>query len=120
MTNYKTLILWQKAMLLVKEVYLLARGFPKEETFGLTSQIKRAATSVPANVAEGCGRRTSKDTVQFLHIARGSLYELDTLLAITVTVEIITENHLNTINLLMEECLKLVNGLIAKHSERGN
>ena len=67
-------------MLLVKKVYDLVKEFPKEELFGLTSQARRAVVSVPSNIAEGCGRQYKKDTRQFLHIARGSLYELETIL----------------------------------------
>ncbi len=63
-------------MQLVKEVYLLVKNFTKEELYGLTSQIKRSAVSIPANVAVGIGRNYKKDTIQFLHISRGSLYQL--------------------------------------------
>jgi four helix bundle protein len=71
MANYKTLDAWKTAMQLVKEVYLLTKKFPKEELYALTSQTKRAAVSVPANIAEGLGRQYKKDTLQFLHISRG-------------------------------------------------
>ena len=83
-------------MQLVKEVYLLTKKFPKDELYALTSQTKRAAVSVP-NIAEGLGRQYKKDTLQFLHISRGSLYELETLLNIAVMVEIITEEEFNKI-----------------------
>jgi len=82
MKSYKELDGWKKSMELVKNVYLLIKTFPKEELYGLTSQIKRAAVSVPANIAEGIGRNYKKDTTQFLHISRGSLYELEILLNI--------------------------------------
>jgi four helix bundle protein len=78
MTGYKQLEAWKKSMLLVKEVYILTKLFPKEEQYVLASQIKRAAVSVPSNIAEGSGRNYKKDTIQFLHIARGSLYEVET------------------------------------------
>ncbi|MES2004414.1 MAG: four helix bundle protein [Bacteroidota bacterium] len=68
MTGYKNLETWKKSMQLVKNVYDLAKTFPKEELFGLASQAKRAAVSVPTNIAEGCGRQYKKDTRQFLHI----------------------------------------------------
>jgi len=78
MGSYKDLDAWENAMQLVKEVYLLTKKFPKEEMYALTSQAKRAAVSVPSNIAEGLGRQYKKDTLQFLHISRGSLYELET------------------------------------------
>jgi len=73
MANYKTLEAWKKSMFLVKEVYTKCKLYPKEELYALTSQTKRAAVSIPSNIAEGCGRRTKKDTTQFLYISRGSL-----------------------------------------------
>lgn len=69
MTSYKELVAWQKAMQLVKEVYIVTKKYPKEELFALTSPTKRAAVSVPANIAEGVGRNYKKDNIQFLHIA---------------------------------------------------
>ena len=99
-------------MQLVKEIYLLAKKFPKEELYALTSQTKRAAVSVPSNIAEGLGRQYKKDTLQFLHISRGSLYELETLLNIAVIVEIITEEEFNKIIPALEKTLQVLNGFI--------
>jgi four helix bundle protein len=76
--SHRDLIVWQKAIDLVVSVYRATEGFPKTETYGLTSQIRRAVTSIPANIAEGQGRRLSKEFVYFLANARGSLWELDT------------------------------------------
>jgi four helix bundle protein len=112
MTNYKNLEAWKKAMELVKQVYLLSKDFPREELYGLTSQCKRASVSIPSNIAEGMGRNHKKDTIQFLHISRGSIYELETLLNIAVMVEIITEKQFKDICPLIDECLKILNGLI--------
>ncbi len=78
------LIAWQKAMNLAEAIYQLTRSFPKEEVYGLTSQIRRCAVSIPANVAEGQGRRSKKEFQQFLGHARGSLLELDTHLELTL------------------------------------
>ncbi len=75
---HKHLLVWQKSMELVETVYAATRAFPKEEQFGLTSQMRRAAVSVPSNIAEGLARRTVKDKVHFLGISQGSLSELDT------------------------------------------
>lgn len=112
MTNYKNLDAWKNAMQLVNEVYLLAKKFPKEELYALTSQIKRAAVSVPSNIAEGLGRQYRKDTLQFLHISRGSLYELETLLNIAVMTKIISEDEFNSIIPTLEKSLQILNGFI--------
>src|SRR5262245_7122569 len=112
MSNYKTLDAWKQSMQLVKEIYIVTKTFPKEELYELTSQTKRAAISVPCNIAEGIGRNYKKDTIQFLHISRGSLYELETLLNIAVMVEIISEKVFNEISPLIDKCLQLINGLI--------
>ncbi|MEM9998743.1 MAG: four helix bundle protein [Bacteroidota bacterium] len=76
--SYTDLLVWQRAMDLVDEVYDLARCFPSDERFDLRSQVRRAAVSVPSNIAEGWGRSSKKDFVRFLYIARGSLYEVET------------------------------------------
>ena len=77
-SNFKKLIVWQKAMDLVDEVYALQRGFPKSEIFGLGDQLRRAVVSIPSNIAEGNGRTSPKELVHFLSIARGSVYEVVT------------------------------------------
>jgi four helix bundle protein len=76
--NFRDLRVWQLGMVLVEQVYRLSRGFPKQETFGLTSQIQRAAVSIPANIAEGHAMGSTKDFLRFLAIAQGSLAELET------------------------------------------
>ena len=78
MGDYQELIAWQKAMDLAQEVYACTQGLPKEEIYGLTSQIRRAAVSIPSNLAEGASRAGPKEFMQFLHIARGSASELET------------------------------------------
>ncbi len=80
--------------------------------YGLTSQTKRAAVSIPANIAEGLGRQYKKDTLQFLHVSRGSIYELETLLNIAVMVEILKEDSFKKLLPLFDDILKLLNGLI--------
>ena len=80
--RFKELVVWQKAMDLVDEVYLLQRGFPKPEVYGLGDQLRRAVVSIPSNIAEGHGRGSRKDYVHFLSIARGSVYETITQLNI--------------------------------------
>jgi four helix bundle protein len=112
MSKYQDLDVWKVSMELVKEVYLLTKKYPKEELFSLTSQTKKGSVSVPANIAEGIGRQYKKDTIQFLHISRGSLYELSTHLNIAMTVEIITNEELGRIMTLVEKALKILNGYI--------
>ena len=82
MEPYRKLIVWQKAMELVRLVYRLSKGFPTDERYALTDQLRRAAVSIPSNIAEGCGRTSRKDYAHFLSIARGSLYETMTQLQI--------------------------------------
>jgi len=82
MENYKELRVWQEAMDLVTEIYRLGKTLPPEERFGLKSQMERSAVSIPVNIAEGWGRGTTKEYIQFLRIARGSLMELETLVLI--------------------------------------
>jgi four helix bundle protein len=72
------LMAWQEAMDIARTIYALTGGFPRDERFGLTAQLRRAAVSVPSNIAEGCARGSSREMLRFLHIARGSLSELDT------------------------------------------
>jgi four helix bundle protein len=112
MKSYTDLDVWKKARELVKEVYLITRNFPKEELYGLTNQIRRAAVSVPSNIAEGHGRNTSKDSLQFFYIARGSLYELETQVFVSFDLEYIIQNYLDGIIDDITNCKKLLNGLI--------
>lgn len=119
MSNYKQLDAWKQSMLLVKEIYIITKLFPKEEIYALTSQTKRAAVSVSCNIAEGVGRNYKKDTIQFLHISRGSLYELETLLNIAVMVEIISVEVFNKLSPQIDKCMQLLNGLI-RYYEKSN
>jgi len=112
MNSYKDLDAWKNAMLLVKEVYTNTAKYPKEELFGLTSQTKRAAVSVPCNIAEGIGRQYKKDTLQYLHISRGSLYEVETLLNVAILIKILSEEEFNNLILMVEKNLQILNGLI--------
>lgn len=91
MHNYREIKIWQKARILVKDVYKVTKQFPSEELYGLTSQTRRAVVSVPTNIAEGAGRGTDKDFSRFLDIARGSLFELETLMILASDLEFIPE-----------------------------
>ena len=112
MRNYQKLDAWKTSMQLVKNVYIASKEFSKEELYGLTSQIKRAAVSVPANIAEGMGRQYKEDTIQFLHIARGSIYELESLLNVAVMITILSEDKFKELLVLIDDTAKLLNGLI--------
>jgi four helix bundle protein len=115
MTYYKNLEAWKKSMLLVKSIYALTRIFPKEEQYGLSSQAKRAAVSIPSNIAEGCGRQYKRDTRQFLHIARGSLYELETILNVALMVNILPCHEFEALVPLVDENHRIINGLIKRY-----
>lgn len=109
--HYRQLIVWQKAMELVKMVYELTAKFPKEELFGLTGQMRRASVAVPSNIAEGQGRNSTKDFLRFVSISYGSLLELETQTFISEMLKYLTSEETN---LLLEKCAevgRLANGL---------
>jgi len=110
--EYRDLDVWKFSRKLVNSVYELTKSFPREELYGLTNQIRKCAISIPSNIAEGCGRRTSKDTIQFLYISRGSLYELETQLFLALDQNFINEIQINDIMLRIESCKKLLNRFI--------
>ncbi|AOC94239.1 hypothetical protein BB050_01104 [Flavobacterium anhuiense] len=110
--EYSKLEVWMEARKLVNLLYDFSKLFPKEELFGLTNQMKRAAISIPSNIAEGCGRQTSKETIHFLHISRGSLYELETQFYIALDQKYIEENNFNIALSQIQICKKLLNGFI--------
>jgi four helix bundle protein len=110
--TYRELDVWKTSRALVKEVYETTQSFPKDEMYGLTSQIRRAVVSVAANIAEGCGRKHSKETLQFLHISRGSLFELETELYVAFDLGYIGKERLDKILKQHESCLKLLHGFI--------
>jgi four helix bundle protein len=118
--SYRDLEGWQQSRLLVKNIYQLTKKFPKDEQFGLTNQLRRAAISVPSNIAEGCGRNHFKDSVQFFFISRGSLYEIETQLVLATDLEIISETALNQVMDQVTRCKKLLNGFINYFQQRAN
>jgi len=109
--SYKSLIAWQKSILLVKVIYQLTNAFPNEEKFGLTSQIRRAAVSVPSNIAEGQARRTTGDYVRFVSIAEGSLAELETQLIISIDLGLCTAFKTGECLGILTEVRKMLNAL---------
>lgn len=109
--NFKKLIVWQKAIALTKDVYLLTNKLPKEELYVLTSQIRRAAISVPSNIAEGQGKKSRNEFIRFINIALGSATELETQ---CVLVEEIYKVETKNIQNQIIEIKKMLNGLINK------
>lgn len=105
--------MWQKAMELVEEVYKASASFPKEEIFGLTSQIRRAAVSIPSNIAEGQGRRTTQDFLRHLSIAYGSLLELVTQMVIAIRFGYSDQRDCHAVLNTAAEVGRLMNGLMS-------
>ena len=116
--NYRDLIAWQRAMDLVEQVYNVTRGFPKEEIYGLTSQIRRAAVSVPSNIAEGQGRTSDKEFQQFLSIAHGSVREVETQIMISQRLKYVSDDQTNSILDLAAETGRLIKGLMNSLKEK--
>ena len=110
--SYREVLVWQKAKTLAIHVYRVSEHFPKTETFGLTSQVRRAAVSVASNIAEGQGRLTPGEFIHFLGQARGSLLELDTQLDIALDLTYLNPNQLRTLAQAIYEILGLINRLI--------
>lgn len=110
--NYKHLIAWQRAMDLVEEVYRLTARYPSDERFGLISQTRRAAVSIPSNVAEGYARRTRGDYVHFLHMSRGSANEVETQLLLATRLGFVTANQARRAMDLTLEVQRIMKGLV--------
>ena len=110
--KYTELEVWKKARAFTAFLYELTATFPKEEIYGLKSQIRRCAVSIPSNIAEGSGRRHAKETIQFLAISRGSLYELETQIYVSFDIGLISETQLNECINEIEILGKLINGYI--------
>ncbi|MFZ0052879.1 MAG: four helix bundle protein [Desulfobaccales bacterium] len=111
--SYRDLVAWQKSMALVTEVYRASQKFPKEEVFGLMSQTRRAAISIPSNIAEGHARTSKKEFQYFLSNARGSLAELETHLTIAYQLTYINETAINQLLDRVGEIGRILNGLIS-------
>jgi len=110
--SYRDLEVWQKAMELVTDIYKVTHTYPKEELYGLINQLRRASVSVPANIAEGWGRGTTKEYIQFLRIARGSLLELETLMTISHNLGYVNAQDPEPIFKKIQEINKMINDLI--------
>lgn len=116
MGNYKELMVWQKSVDLVTDIYSYSKQFPKEEIYSLslTSQIRRSSISIPSNIAEGHSRRSRIDYIQFLKIARGSCAELETQLMISKNLDYLRLTEFSYLIQKSEEISKMLNALITK------
>ena len=109
---HKRLDVWASAMDLAQRVYQITDQFPSKERYGLSSQIRRAAVSIPSNIAEGAARHSKKEFVQFLHISKGSLSELDTQLELAKRLEYLSQPDWKDVNESLERVDKMLSGLI--------
>jgi len=112
--SHKELHVWKKSMVLVQDIYQLTKSFPREELYGITSQIRRACVAIPTNITEGYQRNHRKEYIQFLYIAKSSASELDTLLDISNNLNLIDRSKFNIVKSLLTEILKMLSTLISK------
>jgi len=109
--SYKDLIVWKKSMQLAAQIYKITKTFPKEELYGLTSQMRRAAVSIPSNIAEGQKRNSKKEFLQFLAVAKGSLAELETQLLLSAEINYFSNYDIIEVQDLVVEIEKMLNAL---------
>lgn len=110
--SFRDLIVWQKAMVLCEAAYAVSSGFPDTERFGLTAQLRRAAVSVPSNIAEGYGRNRTRDYLRYLGMARGSLYELETQLTLAARLGFTDTDRIGACAAKIAECDRMLNALV--------
>ncbi len=113
MRNYKELLIWQKGMDIVEEVYKIAALLPSEEKYGLKSQIQRAAISIPSNISEGCSRGTDPAFIRFLEYAEGSAFEIDTQMLAAVRLKMLEKETIAHLMTMLEEEQKMINAFIS-------
>ncbi|WP_297039074.1 four helix bundle protein [uncultured Dialister sp.] len=118
MADYKNLKVWQNAISLTMRIYDVADKFPNYERYGLANQMERAAVSIPSNIAEGCGRQSDKEFYYFLHIAKGSMYELQTQLYIASGRGYMSDEDMEEINHMIDDLGKMISGLLRRVEER--
>ena len=110
--SYREIKVWQKAIELVVDIYSCTRSFPREELYGLAGQLRHAAVSIASNIAEGKGRRTDREFLQFLHHARGSVFEVETQLTIASRLAYLPEAEVLRLGNSASEIARMLNGLI--------
>lgn len=111
MSRFKDLMVWQKAIELVTTIYNATKAYPKEEIYGLTSQIRRCSVSIPSNIAEGAGRGSKKDFSHFLDMAKGSAFELETQLVISANLAYLDNEQYQELLIELNEIQKMITGL---------
>jgi len=114
MSHFRKILVWQKSITLVTKIYKATSAFPKEEMFGLTSQIRRSSVSIPSNIAEGSGREGTKDFLRFLYISLGSIFEMQTQLEIAKNIIYINEAEFNLLYEDSREIERMLASLIRK------
>lgn len=114
-TGFTSLLAWQKSHEIVLDIYRITKEFPKEELFGLTNQIRRAAVSITSNLAEGYGRKSNKEKTQFFSISLGSLSEVESQLLVARDLEYISPSTCDTITNKTTESGKIINGLLSHY-----
>jgi four helix bundle protein len=112
MDSYRELKVWQNSMTLIVKVYTMTNTFPSHEQFGITSQLRRAITSIALNIAEGWGRGISKSYIQFLKISRGSLFESETLILLCKELNYLTDEQCENALVEMNDIARMINSLI--------
>jgi len=110
--NYKELKVWQKSYALCLEIYRITAKFPKQERYGLTSQIRRSVVSIPSNIAEGYGRKTTVDYIRMLYISYGSVCELETQILLAGDLDLIEKGELGTLKTVLAEIERMLKALI--------
>jgi len=116
--RFEKLVVWQKAMAFSKTVYIITKGFPRDEVYGLTSQFRRAATSMPLNIAEGSACKTRKEFIQFLYIALRSQYEVVTIIKLSAELGYVPQDDAAALERDIAEVGRLLQGLINSLSVR--
>ena len=117
-TTHKDLLVWQKSMALAVEIHRATQYFPPHELYGMTSQMRRAAVSIPSNIAEGHGRQSNKELLRFLYIALGSLAELETQIILAHQFNYLSESHMTDLTGKITELVKMMTALIKRIDER--
>ena len=117
--TFRDLVVWRKAMALVTEIYRHTKSFPKDETYGLISQIRRSAVSIPSNIAEGFGRHATNDYVRFLRISMGSLFELETQIEISRNLGYLNKAEFEILDSSCREIERMISSLIRKIRNKG-